>query len=49
LFPTIGASGERGSVKQTEIARELGCSQMQISRPLRRAGRRLSEAIETQV
>lgn len=38
-------------MKQTEIARELGArrSQMQISRLLRRAGRRLSEAIETQV
>jgi RNA polymerase sigma-B factor len=32
-------------MKQKEIARELGCSQMQVSRLLRRAGATLSEAI----
>ena len=30
-------------MKQTEIARELGCSQMQVSRLLRRAAARLHE------
>lgn len=30
-------------MKQTEIARELGCSQMQVSRLLRRAANRLRE------
>lgn len=33
------------AMKQMEIAHELGCSQMQVSRLLRRAGQRLSEAI----
>ncbi len=35
------------AMKQMDIARELGCSQMQVSRLLRRAGQRLSEAIGT--
>lgn len=33
------------AMKQADIARELGCSQMQVSRLLRRAGRRLSAAM----
>ncbi len=33
-------------LKQSEIAAELGCSQMQVSRLLRRAGRRLHELAE---
>jgi RNA polymerase sigma-B factor len=36
------------AMKQMDIARELGCSQMQVSRLLRRAGRQLSEAIQPQ-
>ena len=34
------------AMKQMDIARELDCSQMQVSRLLRRAGRRLSDAIQ---
>jgi RNA polymerase sigma-B factor len=34
-----------GAMKQKDIARELRCSQMQVSRLLRRAGSALSEAI----
>jgi RNA polymerase sigma-B factor len=33
----------RGNLKQTEIAEQLNCSQMQVSRLLRRAGTRLRE------
>lgn len=33
------------AMKQADIARELGCSQMQVSRLLRRAGHRLSAAM----
>lgn len=36
------------AMKQTDIARELGCSQMQISRLLRRAGRQMADAIQPQ-
>jgi DNA-directed RNA polymerase specialized sigma subunit len=32
-------------MKQVDIARELGCSQMQVSRLLRRGGARLADAI----
>lgn len=34
-----------GAMKQKDIAEELGCSQMQVSRLLRRAGTALAEAI----
>jgi RNA polymerase sigma-B factor len=34
-----------GTMKQKDIAQELGCSQMQVSRLLRRAGTALAEAI----
>jgi RNA polymerase sigma-B factor len=37
------------SMKQKDIARELGCSQMQVSRLLRRAGTTLSAAIHPRV
>jgi RNA polymerase sigma-B factor len=33
-------------MKQTEIAQQLGCSQMQVSRLLRRAARRLTDLID---
>jgi RNA polymerase sigma-B factor len=33
----------RGDLKQSEIAAELGCSQMQVSRLLRRAAERIRE------
>lgn len=33
------------AMKQMDIAHELGCSQMQVSRLLRRAGKRMSEAL----
>jgi RNA polymerase sigma-B factor len=36
-------------IRQTEIAEELGCSQMQVSRLLRRAAARLREMIDPEV
>jgi DNA-directed RNA polymerase specialized sigma subunit len=36
-------------MKQTDIARELGCSQMQVSRLLRRASSRLHEMTDPAV
>lgn len=38
-----------GDMKQTEIARELGCSQMQVSRLLRRAASKLRELTDPEV
>jgi RNA polymerase sigma-B factor len=35
----------RGNLKQSEIAKTMGCSQMQVSRLLRRAGDRLREQL----
>ena len=39
----------RGNLKQTEIAERLGCSQMQVSRLLRRAATRLRELTESTI